>query len=358
MSKPQEEIQDASFVITEKQKPRNAGPRTYTSHHLKEVSVMMPDEVGSRDIVVKRKGGGVQEFKDTNRAADPLHFVLLHSKGHDGWSPDQIHLGEEEDDTNSKRLTCNKYYKYRIQQRAGQTNHYLLAGRLFQEYVCLSFAKAEQQKFNYVEMNQAKLRADVYQNIVDNMGDADVDSNKLGRQIILPASHPGSPRDLHFRFQDAMATVRRYGKPHLFITKTCNPAWKEIEDELLPGQKAQDRPDLVSRVFQLRLQKFEDDILKDGIFGARVANMRVIEFQKRGLPHAHMLIILQNRHAITNAQQVDQIVKAEIPPHFETIHDPNPRKQEQKREQALMLRSLVLKHMVHGPCGKDRPNST
>ena len=111
---------------------------------------------------------------------------------------------------------------------------------------------------------------------------------------------------------------------------TCNPTWKEIEDMLLPGQKAEDRPDLVSRVFQLKLQQFEEEMYKDGIFGARIANMRVIEFQKRGLPHAHLLIILQNRDAITCAQQVDQIVSAEIPPHFESIRDPNPRKQEQK----------------------------
>jgi hypothetical protein len=74
---PEEEMQEASFIITEKQKQKDAEARAYTSHHLTEVSVMMPDEVGSRDIVVKRKGGGVQEFKDTNRAADPLHFVLL-----------------------------------------------------------------------------------------------------------------------------------------------------------------------------------------------------------------------------------------------------------------------------------------
>ena len=31
---PQDEIDEASFVITEKQKPRYAGTRTYTSHHL------------------------------------------------------------------------------------------------------------------------------------------------------------------------------------------------------------------------------------------------------------------------------------------------------------------------------------
>ena len=87
--------------------------------------------------------------------------------------------------------------------------------------------------------------------------------------------------------------------------------------------KAADWPDLVSRVFQLKLKALEEDLLKDGIFGARIANLRVNEFQKREFPHAHMLIILQQRHAIVDAQQVDQIVSAEIPPHPSTIHDPD-----------------------------------
>ena len=165
---------------------------------------MMPEEVGTRDIVVRRKNGGIQQFQDTNRACDALHFVLLHPKGHDGWSPDQIQVGNEEEEeeeeeenheflerSDGKRLTCNKYYKYRLQKRHGETNYYLLSGRLLQEYVVLSFAKAEQQKFNYVEMNQKQLRADLYQNIADTLLESDVD--KVGRSVILPASHIGSP---------------------------------------------------------------------------------------------------------------------------------------------------------------------
>ena len=196
-------------------------------------------------------------------------------------------------------------------------------------------------------MNQAQLRSDLYQNIADHTMQADVD--KLGRSVILPATHIGSPRDMHAQFQDAMATVRRYGKPHLFITMTCNPTWKEIQENLEEGQKAEDRPDLVERVFQLKLEALEEEILKKGIFGAKIANMRVIEFQKRGLPHAHMLIILQKRHAIRTAEQVDEIVSAEIPPNPNTIFDDNPEVQARKREQAERLQSLVLKNMTHGP---------
>ena len=52
---PDEAIDVVSFVITGKQKPLSAGPRTYTKRHLTEVSVIMPEQVGSFDIVVKRR---------------------------------------------------------------------------------------------------------------------------------------------------------------------------------------------------------------------------------------------------------------------------------------------------------------
>jgi hypothetical protein len=48
-------------------------------------------------------------------------------------------------------------------------------------------------------------------------------------------------------YQDAMAIIRKYGKPDLFITFTCNPFWKDIQDNLLPGQTANDRPDIINR---------------------------------------------------------------------------------------------------------------
>ena len=61
-----------------------------------------------------------------------------------------------------------------------------------------------------------------------------------------------------------MAIVRRYGKPDLFVTFTCNPAWPEILEHLEEGQKAEDRPDIVNRIFQLKLAASEDEILEQG----------------------------------------------------------------------------------------------
>ena len=208
-------------------------------------------------------------------------------------------------------------------------------------------------------MNQDKLRADLYKNVVDHLLASYVGVDDIGKQIILPATHPDSPRDMNAKFQDAIAICSKYGKGKIdsFVTVTSNPNWKEVQENLLPGQKAEDRPDLIARMFNLKLKAIEAELYNDGILGRCGAHLRVIEFQKRGLPHAHILIILHERDRIKTVEQVDQIVSAEIPPHPNTIFDEDPQKQQNKREQAQRLGDLVLKHMVHDPCGSEKPNS-
>ena len=94
-------------------------------------------------------------------------------------------------------------------------------------------------------------------------------------------------------YQDAMSVVRKFGKIDLFVTFTCNPHWKEILESLLCRQKPQDRPDIIARVFQQKIKALIEDIKKNHVFGVPVPFVYVIEFQKRGLPHAHILIILR-----------------------------------------------------------------
>ena len=67
--------------------------------------------------------------------------------------------------------------------------------------------------------------------------------------------------------QDAMTYVRKYGHPDLFITTTTNPNWPEIKDNLLFGQDPQDCPDIVARVFKLKVQKLLEMLKSDIVFG-------------------------------------------------------------------------------------------
>src|ERR1700733_4268774 len=88
-----------------------------------------------------------------------------------------------------------------------------------------------------------------------------------GRAVILPSTFIGSPRNMAQNYQDAMAIVRKYGKPDLFITMTCNPNWPEILQNVRPNQSPADRPDLTSRVFKMKLDALLEDIKKHHVFG-------------------------------------------------------------------------------------------
>src|ERR1051325_2366815 len=138
-----------------------------------------------------------------------------------------------------------------------------------------------------------------------------------------------------------MAIVREFGKPDLFVTVTCNPNWPKIVDELLPNQKPSDRSDLVSRVFNLKLKAITYDLFVRGVLGKVIAHVHVIEFQKRGLPHAHILMILEPEDKLQTHEDFDELVSAEI-----LNKDLQPK-----------LYKTVTKNMIHGPCGVFNPSS-
>ena len=64
-----------------------------------------------------------------------------------------------------------------------------------------------------------------------------------------------------------------------------------------------------------------------------------MEFQKRGLPHAHILLWLKkDKNEITPAY-IDSIISAELP---DKDKDPE-------------LYNAVTQYMMHGPCGTAKP---
>lgn len=63
--------------------------------------------------------------------------------------------------------------------------------------------------------------------------------------------------------------------------------------------------------------------------------MYTIEFQKRGLPHAHILIFLHSSNKYPTPNGIDHIISAEIP----------------NKDTHEELYNLVKTHMIHGPCG-------
>ena len=150
----------------------------------------------------------------------------------------------------------------------------------------------------------------------------------IGKVIILPSTFIGSPRKMLQLYQDVMAIVRKYSKPDLFISMTCNPKWCEIEENLLPGQSASDRPDIVTRVFNNKKDFLINLILKQKCFGETLllrycVLCNIIEFQKRGLPHMHLLLTLKHNCKISTPVVVNRYISAEIPSSTEhpRLHD-------------------------------------
>ncbi|GFT78626.1 ATP-dependent DNA helicase [Trichonephila clavipes] len=119
------------------------------------------------------------------------------------------------------------------------------------------YVKVESERLRFIALNQTKLRAENYIHLQDAIRNvADLDPNSLGQMVILPSSFVNSARYLHEYTQDAFTYVRNYGRPDLFITMTCNPAWPEITRELIPGQNSTDKHDLTAREFKVKVQKF------------------------------------------------------------------------------------------------------
>ncbi|KAG5736109.1 hypothetical protein E4T56_gene6318 [Termitomyces sp. T112] len=256
-----------------------------------------------------------------------------------------------------KRVRPNAY-RETMENHPNQQQHALAA--LQEQQRLRHIAMVEEQKRQQQALailHQERLReekdsgnrnkkAEVYQGVVD-VAAGDEQVTPQSHHVILPSSHTGSDQQMQQLFQDSMAICRNFGKPDLFLTMTANPKWSEIEEALLKEpavngkkQTAADRPDIVARVFELKKNAVVKEI-KEGLFGSCVAYVHTIEFQKRGLPHMHILIFFHCHHRIKDAPDVDSIVSAQIP---DLVTQPQ-------------LYQVVTTNMVHGPCAAAKPNA-
>ncbi len=85
-----------------------------------------------------------------------------------------------------------------------------------------------------------------------------------------------------------------------------------------------------------------ETFINEHVFGQIVAHVKMIDFQKRGLPHAHCIFILSQalKNALRNPAREDAVISAELVPEHENE-----------------LRESVLQHMIHNPCGSFIPYS-
>lgn len=313
-----------------------------------EVAVFIPDEYedrSHRDIVIaeRRVNGEEPRFhriSHTNAAYFPLHYVLFFPQGNPGWTW-SLRLRNDHQNRQRVRYSQRAWLRYHLFKRPNQYSTVLRGCRLFQQYVVDSFAIVEQSTLEWHRRNQNTIRSEVLNGLQDALIHDDVNPDALGKRVVLPSSFTGGDRFMQQSFQDSMTIVRHFGKPSMFVTFTANPAWSEIVNELELGQTVEDRPDLVVRVFHAKKKALMQDLRT--MFGRYVGTVWTIEYQKRGLPHTHILLFLHRDDGFLTRERVDDLICAELP-------DP-------ALDADGALRAIIESTMVHGPCGASDPTA-
>ena len=122
-------------------------------------------------------------------------------------------------------------------------------------------------------------------------------AHKLGGEQMISPKNGGSVDaiDQFWGECSSKALVRRFGKPTLLITFTCNIQWPEIQNSLYAGESAYDRPDICTRVFKQKLNLLMNYLLKKQVLGPSTYYLYTIEQQKRKcLHHAHIILGLED----------------------------------------------------------------
>ncbi|XP_074289497.1 uncharacterized protein LOC141614650 [Silene latifolia] len=295
---------------------RETDGRTYNRPTASEVAVLIEGDIGNavekRDIIIEKESGELQRISELHPLYLALQYPLLFPHGEDGLRPGILH----------SEASLNK------------------TAKLLQQFIVDGYMMVESQRLSFLRHNQGLLRVETYKNLANAVNRGETEPSSAGSRIFMSSSVLQSDGYTIGNFQDTMTICKWYGYPDLFITFTCNPKWPEIMRFVSKrGLRPEDRPDILSRVFKMKLAELMKDLKDRHIFGRVIGGTYTIEFQKRGLPHAHILIFLHRDDKFPEAANVDKIISAEIPD-----LDENP-----------LLYALVKENMIHCPCGKDFP---
>ncbi|KAL5162368.1 ATP-dependent DNA helicase pif1 [Glycine soja] len=282
------------------------------------VSLIVGDEhsADKRDIIIEKKSGLLKRIHELHPAYLPLQYPLLYPKGEDGYKLNIPHKDHANiDAAKRKQVTLCEYFCYHLQSRTNEAQTILHSRRLFQQWIIDGYCMIEPQKLNYVRQHQQQLRVDKYINLTGSNDHLETLGRDRGKRIILPSSFVGSQRYMEQLYFDGMEICGHLGFPDLFLTMTCNPTWPEIQRKVTQSNLTPNNcPDIITRF---------------------ITDIYTIEWQKRGLPHAYILIFLHPSNKLPNPLDIDQMISAEIP---------------DKQTQAQLF-EIVSNHMMHGPCG-------
>ncbi|CAN1778537.1 ATP-dependent DNA helicase PIF1 [Linum perenne] len=283
-----------------------------------EIAALIPGDFSAdkndRDIIINHRAEGLRRITSLNPKFEALHFPILFPYGEDGFHTKIRYRGDNTStDATKKYVTQREYYAFRLQHRQNEGTTLLRGGKALQHYIVDAFSTIDQNRLIYLRNHQKELRSEFYQGLADAFHRGDISADNLGN-IILPATYTGSPRYMRQLFLDSTSICQYFSK--------C-------------------KPHIVARVFEMKLRLMKDQLDRNHFFGQTIAGLHTVEFQKRGLPHVHILSWLDPINMITEVDHIDSIISAELP-------DP---------EIDPLGYETVTKFMLHGPCGAANLNS-
>ena len=227
---------------------------------------------------------------------DPGQYPLLFPSGRGGYYDTRLTGKSSFANTHGEPQPCKgvlEFSKYMLYQRAGFLS---LLPTLAQQFILDQYSRWQSITLSKMASDKSVIKG--MQRRIKKFKER----GTRGRPYMLPASIPGSPMYQRNLVDDGMAVIGRYGNPTLFITFTGNPAWQEFLEAVKITTSKDPPPDahilfpaLLVRVFKAKLYALETDLKNGTIFGHRqVFIQRVIEFQKRYIPHAHIVIRLDS----------------------------------------------------------------
>ena len=226
-----------------------------------------------------------------------------------------------------------------IQSRKGKFSRVLHSDRLFQHFLMNAFVCVKLNNLNFVRLNQLLLRAELYRDFMDRLGQ-NYELNDIDQKMtILPSSHTGFSRYMKIKKQNALALIRKFNKFIFFITFICNSHWEKFKRDLSEVVDIVNRLDLMARIFQLKLRELLRDLIERHVMEIINAHIYVIEFQKRDLSHAHIFLIANSRDEF-DANNIDDAVHAVI--FFKKVSGLNVK--------CKTLYELIVEQMIHKNC--------
>lgn len=262
---------------------KDGDARNYNLPKVYEVAALIVGDfdqaLGNRDILIESRNGILKRISELHPSYIPLQYPILFPYGEDGYS-EEIPLSVMSNNVQrgQKKVSQREYFAYHFYERESESTHILSSRRLFQQFVVDAYTMIESARLSYIRLNQSKLRCDMYKGLVDVVARDDDDPTTIGKRVILPSSFIGGARYMIQNYQDAMAICQWAGYPDLFITITCNPKWPELNRFVTArGLNSDDRPDIVARIFKLKLEELMRDIHHNKIFGNVAAGKIILE---------------------------------------------------------------------------------